>query len=100
MHRVQPVKALEYRNKCGSRARGSFGVDQKVDVIRHDDKRDEVVQDADSRAMSNGFSNAFGDLGLFEPSWAQGRALDLAIGYSESASVTAGSQREGAVQAK
>src|SRR5258707_14647510 len=36
---------------------GSSGVDQKMDVIRHDDKRDEVVQGANPLAIANGLGN-------------------------------------------
>jgi hypothetical protein len=63
-----------------------------MDVIWHDDKRDELVQGANSLAIANGLGNAFGDSRLLEPGWAERCALEFAVGYSESVSVTAGSQ--------
>ena len=53
--------------ELGDLRSGGSGVDQKVDVIRHHDKRDEVLQGPDSFATPNGFRDAFGHLRIFEP---------------------------------
>jgi hypothetical protein len=71
-----------------------------MDVIRHDDERDEVVQGANPLAISNCLRNAFGDSRLLEPGGTQRCALKLEVGGSECASVAAGSQGEGAVKSK
>jgi len=81
------------------RSAGS-GVNQKVDVIRHHDKRDEVVQGPDSLATPNGFRDAFGHLRIFESAGAGRCAIKLAVGCNEDTSVADGSQGEGAVQSK
>ena len=71
-----------------------------MDVIRHDDKRDEVVQGADPLAISNCLGNAFGESRLREPGGAERCALEFAVGCSECVAVTEGSQGEGTVESK
>ena len=71
-----------------------------MDVIRHHDKRDEVVEGADSLAIPNGLRDACGDSWLLEPVRAQRGALESAVRGDESASVAAGSQWEGTMQSK
>ena len=68
-----------------------------MDVIWHDNKRDEVVQGANPLAIANDLGNTFGDSRLLEPGGAERCAFKLAVGCSESVSVTAGSQGEGTV---
>lgn len=71
-----------------------------MDVIRHDDKRDEVVHSANPLAISNDLGNTLGDSRLIEPGGAERCALKFAVGCSESVSVAAGSQGEGTVESK
>lgn len=84
----------------GDLRRGSLRFDQKVDVVRHDNKRDEVVQSADPLAIANGFCDGFGDSRLFEPAGTERCAVEFAVGCNKGAPVAARSQREGAVQSK
>jgi hypothetical protein len=68
-----------------------------MNVIRHNDKRNELVQVVDSIPMPNGFHNAFSDPRLFEPGRPQRGALKFAVGCNERAPVWAGIQWQGAV---
>jgi hypothetical protein len=78
----------------------SLRFNQKVDVIRHDDKRGQVVQRTDSLAITNSFCNAFGDSRLFEPGRAERRAFEFTVGCNERTPVAARSQGESSVQSK
>jgi hypothetical protein len=80
--------------------RWSFWFDQKVHVIWHDDKCDQVVQGSDSRAIANDPGHTLGYSRLLEPGRAQRCALEFTVGRSECAPIAAGRQREGSVESK
>jgi hypothetical protein len=71
-----------------------------MDMIRHHDKRNELVQGSDVIPMPNGLRNAFSDPRLFEPSGAKRCALKFTVGDNESAPIPPGRQRERTVQSK
>jgi len=86
--------------KLGDLRPGRLGVDQKVNVIWHEDECNQPVKGPDLLTMPNRLGNTLGDSRLFEPIWPESCPIQLPIGRNESTSVAARGERESAVQTK
>lgn len=75
-------------------------LDQKMDVIRHHCKSDEVVPSADSIAVLHHSRYALSDRGLLQPVRTMSRAPQFAIRCNETPSVTAEMQWKCACQSE
>jgi hypothetical protein len=78
--------------------RRSLRINQKIDVIRHHHKSDQVVPSTHSIARLDDSSDAKGNVRLLEPVGTTVGGLQFSVGRDEGATIAAGAYRKRAVQ--